>query len=189
MTIRVTLPQKIAADQLPQVTADLRARVAAVPGVRHASAGTDAPFSGGSSATVVVPDGADPTVPSAGIRIYRHSVTPGFFTTLGAGLVNGRDFDSRDVTGAPPVAIVSRRFAAKAWPGADPMGQRFTIGRVRGAQPDWVTVVGVAPDLRYRSLTVDAARNPEDPDIYFPLAQRPARTLSLLASTTGCRRR
>ncbi|MGD5468161.1 hypothetical protein QUS59_23065, partial [Xanthomonas citri pv. citri] len=83
------------------------------------------------------------------------------------------------------MAIVSRRFAAKAWGAADPIGQRFTIGRVRGAQPDWVAVVGVAPDLRYRSLTVDAARNPEDPDIYFPLAQRPARTLTLLASSNG----
>jgi putative ABC transport system permease protein len=185
LTIRVTIPQKIAADQLPQVTADLRARIAAVPGVRQASAGTDAPFSGGSSATVVVAEGADPNVPSAGIRIYRHSVTPGFFATLGAGLVNGRDFDSRDGTGAQSVAIVSRRFAAKAWPAGDPMGQRFTIGRVRGAQPDWVTVVGVAPDLRYRSLTVDAARNPEDPDIYFPLTQRPARTLTLVASSNG----
>jgi putative ABC transport system permease protein len=46
-------------------------------------------------------------------------------------------------------------------------------------------VVGVAPDLRYRSLTVDAVRNPEDPDIYFPLAQRPARTLGVVASTNG----
>ena len=84
LIIRVSIPQKVAADQLPQVTADLRARIAAVPGVRQASIGTDAPFSGGSSATIVVPEGADPGVPSAGIRIYRHSVTPGFFATLGA---------------------------------------------------------------------------------------------------------
>ena len=185
LTLRVSIPQKFAADQLPRVTSELLSRVAAVPGVRHASIGTDAPFSGGSSATIVVQEGVDPAAPGAGIRIYRHGVTPDFFATLGAGLVSGRDFDARDVTGAQPVAIVSRRFAAKAWPGGDPMGKRFTIGRVRGAQPDWIEVVGVAPDLRYRSLTVDAARNPEDPDIYFPLAQRPARTLAVLASTNG----
>ena len=185
LTMRFTLPQKIAADQLPQITASLVSRIAAVPGVRHVSVGTDAPFSGGSSATIVVPEGVEPGAPSAGIRVYRHAVTPDFFATLGAGLVSGRDFDTRDVTGAPSVAIVSRRFAAKAWPGADPMGKRFTIGRVRGAQPDWIAVVGVAPDVRYRSLTVDVARNPEDPDVYFPLAQRPSRTLSLLAGTNS----
>jgi len=185
VTLRVSIPQKFAADQLPRVSAELLSRVAAVPGVRHASIGTDAPFSGGSSATIVVPEGVDPTAPGAGIRIYRHSVTRDFFATLGAGLVSGRDFDTRDVASAQSVAIVSRRFAAKAWPGADPMGKRFTIGRVRGSQPDWIEVVGVAPDVRYRSLTVDAARNPEDPDIYFPLGQRPSRALSVLASTSG----
>jgi len=46
-------------------------------------------------------------------------------------------------------------------------------------------VVGLAGDVRYRSLTVDVARNPEDPDIYFPYAQRPDRGLSLVASTGG----
>ena len=183
--VRVTVPQKVAADRLPQLSADLVSRISALPGVRHAAAGTDAPFTGGSSATIVVPEGVAPDAPGAGIRIYRHSVTGGFFTTLGASLVSGRDFDGRDITGAPSVAIVSRRFAAKAWPDGDPIGKRFTIGRIRGAQVDWITVIGVAADLRYRSLTVDAVRNPEDPDIYFPLAQRPARTLSLIASTAG----
>jgi ABC-type antimicrobial peptide transport system permease subunit len=65
------------------------------------------------------------------------------------------------------------------------MGRRFTIGRNRAAQPAWVTVVGVAPDLRYRSITVDQVRNPEDPDIYFPFAQRPDRALSLLVNGPG----
>jgi predicted permease len=146
--------------------------------------GTDAPFVGSSSATNVSPEGLDPTTADSGIRIYRHGVTPGFFATLGAGLVSGRDFDVHDASGSEAVAIVSRRFAAKAWPGADPLGRRLTVG-VRGANPQWVKVVGVASDLRYRSLTIDAARNPEDPDIYFPFAQRPDRTLSLLVSTTG----
>jgi putative ABC transport system permease protein len=185
LTMRVALPQKYQAGQLPLIAAELMARVAAVPGVQHVAIGTDAPFAGSSSATNVSLESSDPTTPDRGIRIYRHSVTPGFFTTLGAGLVSGRDFDARDTSGGDPVAIVSRRFAAKAWPGADPLGRRLTIGAVRGANPQWVKVVGVAPDLRYRSLTIDESRNPEDPDIYFPFAQRPDRTVSLLVSTTG----
>jgi hypothetical protein len=99
--------------------------------------------------------------------------------------MSGRDFDAHDATGSDAVAIVSRRFASKAWPGADPLGRRLTIGRVRAAKPEWVKVVGVAADLRYRSLIVDVSRNPEDPDIYFPFAQRPDRTLSVIVSTAG----
>jgi predicted permease len=185
LTMRVSLPQKHKPEQVPLVATELIARVAAVPGVQHVAIGTDAPFAGGSSATIVSPEGLDPATADRGLRVYRHAVTPGFFTTLGTGLVSGRDFDAHDAVGADLVAIVSHRFASKAWPWADPIGRRLTMGRERTAKPDWVTIVGVAPDLRYRSLTVDTSRNPEDPDIYFPFAQRSDRTLSLLVSTTG----
>jgi predicted permease len=185
LTIRVALPQKDKAEQVPQLAIELMSRVAALPGVEHVAIGTDAPFAGGSSATIVSPEGLDPGTAERGIRVYRHGITPGFFATLGAGLVSGRDFETHDAAGSDAVAIVSRRFASKAWPSADPIGRRFTIGQTRGATPAWITIVGVAADLRYRSLTVDTSRNPEDPDIYFPFAQRPDRTLSLLVSTTG----
>ena len=185
LTLRVALPPKYQAEQIPQAAGELMARVAAVPGVQHVAIGTDAPLTGGSSATIVSPEGVDPATAERGLRVYRHGVTPGFFTVLGAGLAAGRDFDTHDTLGAGAVAIVSRRFASKAWPGADPIGRRFTVGRGRPAKPDWITVVGVAPDLRYRSLTVDTSRNPEDPDVYFPFAQRSDRALSLLVSTTG----
>jgi putative ABC transport system permease protein len=185
MTLRFTLPQKYKSEQIPQIASDLLARVSALPGVRVAAIGSDAPLAGGASATIAMPEGVDAGSTDVGIRVYRHAVTPGFFGTLGAGLVTGRDFDTRDVSNAPQVAVVSRRFAAKAWGAANPIGRRFTIGRTRPAQPVWVTVVGVAPDLRYRSITVDQVRNPEDPDVYFPFAQRPDRALSLLVSGAG----
>lgn len=185
LTMRVALPPKYKPEQVPQAVSELLARVGALPGVQRVAVGTDAPFAGGSSATIVSPEGLDPSAADRGIRVYRHAVTPGFFTTLGTGLVAGRDFETRDALGADAVAIVSRRFAAKAWPGADPIGRRVTIGRVRAARPEWITIVGVAPDLRYRSLRVDPTVSPEDPDIFFPFAQRSDRTLSLLVSTTG----
>jgi putative ABC transport system permease protein len=183
LTLRLSLPQKYKSENLPQPARELLARIAAVPGVQRVAFGTDAPFNGGSSATIVSPEGREPGETERGIRVYRHSVTPGFFDALGAPIVNGRDFDDHDATGSLPVVIVSRRFAAKAWPGVDPIGRRLIIGR--GAGRDWITVIGVAADLRYRSLTVDVARQPEDPDIYFPYAQRPDRAVALVASTSG----
>ncbi|MEO6238593.1 MAG: FtsX-like permease family protein, partial [Vicinamibacterales bacterium] len=185
LTMRVALPQKYKSEQVPQAAGELLARVAAQPGVQHVAIATDAPLSGGSSATIVSPEGVDPGTAERGIRVYRHAITPGFFNALGVALTNGRDFDPHDLVGAPAVAIVSRRFAARAWPSVDPVGRRFTLGQTRNATPVWVTVVGIAADLRYRALTVDTTRNPEDPDIYFPFAQRPDRAVSLIVSTTG----
>jgi len=156
-----------------------------VHGVRQVAAATDAPFNGGSSATIVSPEGVDAQTADRGIRVYRHSVSAGFFAALGTAVVAGRDFDTHDTTDAPAIAIVSRRFAAKAWPGADPVGRRFVIGRGAGSKPDWITVAGVAPDLRYRTLVADTSRAPEDPDVYFPLAQRPDRTMAIVVAASG----
>ena len=182
-TLRFALPDKYQGPQVAQAVSDLLTRLIAVPGIQHVAVGTDAPFSGGSSATIVVPEAVDRGGPDSGIRVYQHAVTPGFFAALGVPLQAGRDFDAHDGQGATAVAIVSRRFAAKAWPGADPIGRRFRVGR--NPAPDPITVVGVAPDMRYRSLTVNVSLNPEDPDLYFPFAQRPSRTLSIVASTSG----
>jgi putative ABC transport system permease protein len=184
-TLRFAIPQKYAAEQLPRVATELTARIVALPGVRQAAIGTDAPFSGGSSATILTPEEANAQAGDRGIRAYRHGVTPGFFAAIGVPIAAGRDFDSRDVAGSAPVAIVSRKFAAKAWPGADPIGKRFVIGRGPTGRPDWIVVAGLVRDIRYRTLTVDASRSPEDPDVYFPFAQRPDRTLSLVAASAG----
>jgi putative ABC transport system permease protein len=183
LTLRLSLPQKYRTEELAQSAGELLARVASVPGVQHAAIGTDAPFSGGSSATIVSPEGLEPGETDRGIRVYRHSVTPGFFDALGTSISKGRDFDDHDRAGSRLVVIVSRRFAARAWRGVDPIGRRLIVGR--GTSRNWITVVGLVGDLRYRSLAVGIAGEPDDPDIYFPLAQRPDRGLSLVASSSG----
>jgi putative ABC transport system permease protein len=183
VTMRLALPEKYQRAQLGQVATDLVARLAAAPGVRQVALASDAPLAGGASATIVSPEGRDPNTPDRGIRIYRHGVTPGFFGALGIALVSGRDFDAHDGPAAQPVAIVTRKFAQRAWPDVDPLGKRFVIGR--GGSQAWITVVGVAAEVRYRTLTIDALRNPEDPDVYFPLTQRPDRSLAVVASAAG----
>jgi predicted permease len=175
-SLRIALPRKYDGAELAQTLDELLAHVRSVPGVTRAGAGTDAPFSGGSSAIIVRPDGVDRTNPRAGIRVYRHSVTPGFFEALGTPLLEGRDFAASDLEATPAVAVVSRALASKAWPGRDAIGQHIAIGH------DSLTVIGVAGDMRYRSLRA-GVDEPEDPDIYFSFAQSPGRGLSIVAST------
>ena len=66
-----------------------------------------------------------------------------------------------------PVAVVNQPFAARFFPGEDPLGRRIQVG---GADPEgpWLTVVGVAGDLDMDGA-MDPGGNPEG--VYLPLAQ------------------
>jgi predicted permease len=74
---------------------------------------------------------------------------PDYFRTLGTPLLRGRGFRDTDTEDAPPVAVISESLARRFWGDADPIGRRL---RYPGDTSAGVTVVGVAADVRLRSL-------------------------------------
>jgi hypothetical protein len=72
---------------------------------------------------------------------------------MGVPLLRGRFLDEGDVAGAPPSVVVSASFAASAFPGGDPLGERVHVGR---SDLPWFTIVGVVGDVKQTSL--DALR-------------------------------
>ena len=89
-----------------------------------------------------------------------NAVSPEYFSTLRIALVEGRYFENADRDGNEAVAVVSRRFAERAWPGESALGRRIETQRSS------VTVVGVVDDVPNALLT----ETPE-PLLYRPLAQ------------------
>lgn len=124
-------------------------RVAALPGVRSAALTNRLLLrDDGWQGPVAIedrPDLADARRPNS----YYRTATPDFFRALGIELRRGRVFDERDRADAPPVAVVSESFAARIWPGQDPLGKRIDVpdGEERP-----VTVVGVVEEARITSL-------------------------------------
>jgi putative ABC transport system permease protein len=98
------------------------------------------------------------TPPIANLR----TVTPGYFQTLGISLEAGRFFRESDGDGAPLVAVISRSLARKRWGGQNPVGRQITFNRGK----NWVTVVGIAGDVKEFGLAREA---PEQ--LYLPLWQ------------------
>ena len=96
------------------------------------------------------------------IRVNRNFVSPNYFRTLQLPLVAGRAFDTRDVRGAPAVAIVNETFATRVWPGENAVGRLLAQGVSR--RP--VEVVGVARDAKYRFV----GEGPQ-PFVYVPAEQ------------------
>jgi putative ABC transport system permease protein len=145
-------------------------RIASVPGVVSVGLGNDVPLDGNAGAGFYSVEGQGPFSAQDQPRAWVHRVSPGFFAALRIPLVTGRTFLDTELTPTPSSVIISEKVAARFWPGQDPIGKRLTFGSV-DANVQWLSVVGVVRDVRYRTLRQNANT---DPDIYLPFADRNA---------------
>jgi putative ABC transport system permease protein len=165
----------------------LLARVRQLPGVQSASVTSGVPLWTDSGVWDFEIEGRP--APAAGAIAWNAGaevVAPGYFETLGTPLVSGRFFASTDAPGGMPVAIVNESMAARFFAGENPIGRRI---RVSGntTKEAWMTIVGIAGNVRDRSL--DAAPRP----LYYLLhAQVPVtlegsafRSMSLVVRVSG----
>jgi predicted permease len=148
---------------------DLLARTRVIPGVSAVSLSRGLPFSTApyDNGPIMV-DGYLASRDEQPTADY-NAVTPGYFETLGIPLLSGRDFNAADADTSAPVAIVARAMAERYWPRTSPLGKRLRL------RDSWMQVIGVAGDIKYRSLT-----QPSTMLFYVPLAQRPSSAVSLL---------
>ena len=139
-------------------------RVEAQPGVRAASVASGLPIQDWSGMGFVTEDDPTPApgrVPDANYLV----VAPRYFQVMGIRLRAGRAFSETDTAAAPRVAIVNEELARRNWPGQDPIGKRL---RSEGDSSPWLTVVGVAANVRTRGPDV-----PYQPELYIPYTQPP----------------
>jgi predicted permease len=96
------------------------------------------------------------------LSMLTNVVAPQYFHTLQIPMVAGRAFEDHDDGTSAPVAVVNQTLAERFWGGAvNAVGKR-----VRVAEGDWRTVVGVAADVKYIRIN-EAPR----PYIYLPFLQ------------------
>jgi predicted permease len=147
-------------------------RVRGIPGVNSGALVFIVPFGGMRGGTdIVAPDGNSR-------QVDFNVVSPGYFQTAGLALLGGREFLDADNANAAGAAIVNEPFAARFWPGENPIGKpihEVHLSRV------W-TVVGVVRDGKVRGYR-DALR----PCFYVPAAQdyRGEMTLEVRTNSTA----
>jgi predicted permease len=146
---------------------EMTVRAAALPGASRAAVASGAPLvPGGAYQEVVVP--GYPYAEGEPRKLSVQFVGPGYFGTIGAALLSGREFAATDrspesaVGHGFDVVVVNEAFAKRYWPGSDPVGKQVAYHN-RGA----ATVVGVVRDLN--DVTVSAVV----PRAYFPLFEFP----------------
>ena len=95
---------------------DLRARIAVVPGVEHASWATQLPLFSPPSRSIVIA-GREERDRTSPLMTVVNAIDTDYFATTGIALTHGRDFTDSDRDGATPAAIVNDTLAARAWSG------------------------------------------------------------------------
>jgi predicted permease len=153
---------------------DLLRELQSLPGVSSAALSTRLPMSGGGGQRIAI-EGVvyanEEALPEAGSA----TVSTGFFETLGAPILAGRDFTVQDARGTPLVAIVNQSMVDRYFDG-NALGQQFRRG-FSDTLPR-LTVVGVVPDL---DLAPPGNEDFEPAMYWIPLRQSDAGSLSITA--------
>ena len=141
-------------------------RAAAIPGVTAVATASAGPlFGGGDGATPFIPEGHGGVgeLPS----VWWFDVGPGYFSTLGLPVLEGREITEADNLGTEHVAVVNQTMARASWPGEAAVSRTV---RLPERELD-LRIVGVVADVP--PLTPAA---PTLPQIYFSNRQlgRPA---------------
>ena len=148
-------------------------QVAGVAGVRSVALASAVPTAEGGSGFIDLPGREGDNI-GAGYR----AVSRGFFDALGIPILRGRAFDASDGPGTERVAVVSRAMADRYWPEQDPVGQRVAARSMESwgfnGHAPWITVVGVAGDVRQDGFESDPR-----PDMYVLYSQVPFRTSAM----------
>ena len=148
-------------------------RVETLPGVESVGLISSAPLSGGvyaggfSIQGKVSPESDD-------LVADRRMISQQYFNALGIPIINGRGFSERDDQSSQGVAIVSETWARRYLPGEDPIDKRIKLGGRDSTRP-WLSIVGIAGDVRDTSLESDAR-----PCVYLPYPQFPSSGMTLV---------
>lgn len=167
ITFRVGMPPKRFKDEkLLQLSQQLQAQFAALPGAQQSTYGFPMPLTGGDiTITFTIEGHPVPTgeEPSARVSI----VAANFFQTLQMPLRRGRFFTTaEDRSGTPPVVIVNQAFADRYFPGENALGKRMTSGLSAGDKPESREIVGVVGNVVRSSLS-----EPPTPEYFIPFGQ------------------
>jgi putative ABC transport system permease protein len=189
MTAQVSLqgPNYDETERLIRNAESMIERVAASPGIASAALVNYPPMS---LIRVIVPvsiEGIAPPQPGQPWIARYWVASPNYFRTAGIPIRAGRDFTAADDAMRPSVAIVSESFARRFWNSTDVIGRRLktdfppsNLFWIPRARRDWLTIVGVAGDVRE-----DGLPNAVLPQLYIPYAQNPTATVTLMTRTAG----
>jgi putative ABC transport system permease protein len=159
LTLRMSLPNA-QYDKATKVAAfydNVIARVSALPGVLHAGAAYQTPFTPGADNSVFSIRGRQTNPGDPPPHADYAFVSSDYFKTIGLPILKGRDFQPSDMRAgnyfAPnSVAIIDEELAKRFWPNGDALGGGISWSN----NGPYATVVGICATAQLKDLTQEA---------------------------------
>ncbi len=168
-------------EQRAEFVTALVAKLEAIPGVTAAGVTSALPFGASNPQGGYVIEGHDPGPNRPNPNGMIRQVSPGYFPAMGIPLLRGRLLEPSDALGRENVVVVDRFLAERYWPGGDPIGKRISRGDgATQGRGSW-TIVGVVGTIKHWDLAQEITKE----TLYFPYAQTPNSSLSLVIRTAG----
>ncbi|MBI2686531.1 MAG: ABC transporter permease [Acidobacteria bacterium] len=166
MSIRISIPNALVPEpeKVTQQAEAITRRLEAIPGVERVAMSSSIPMGGGSGNDPIFAEGkAYQPGQMPPLRRWKYLV-PGYFGTMGARLLAGRDFTWADIHEMRPVGVVSDGMAKETWGSAEAaIGKRIR----ENLNGRWREVVGVVSDERDNGVD-----KPAPAIVYWPMAMR-----------------
>jgi putative ABC transport system permease protein len=159
-------------------------RLNSQPGIVSASVTNNIPLGGGNNNSFFLPEAHEFKLGGEPLLEIRW-VSPRYLETLKVPLLVGRMFNQQewaDSSATGRVAVVNRYTADKFWGSPqNALGKRFKFGSADDTSSRWITIVGVAEDIKHKQLTTT------QPDFqgYMPYRQGGWNSAALVIRTLG----
>ena len=182
VTAQIGLPaaRYEAPERRHQLHAQVQERFDHAPGIQFATLASVRPFIE-SSTRVLQIEGQPP--PASGRLPSVQSVGVGrrYFDTLGLYITRGRALQPGDDMPGREAVVINQQLADVYFPHTDPVGRRIRLTETReaGTNERWLTIVGVVPSIRQRTMAGVA------PLAYVPLDLHLGPTLAVIARHGG----
>jgi predicted permease len=168
LTANLSLPQISYRDNaaITQFSERLLTDLRHTPGVTAAGLGSDLPWTGWDDNAGGFTIRGEMPPPNEDFQARYHMASAGYFRALGIVITRGREFNEHDTASAPKVLVINQAMA-KFWHRGNPIGGQVTFSD-HPKESDWMTVVGIAGDIKDTPASAGAR-----PAFWWPQPQSP----------------
>jgi predicted permease len=152
-------------DRLPALYRQIEDRFSALPGMANVSMVRYIPLGGNNWGSCVIPQGHAAPGPGDNCFSSWDRASTRFLDSIGVPILRGRNFTEHDTATSQQVVIVNQTFAKQFFPGQDPIGKHFGLGKPQYSGA--FEIAGVFADFK-----MTHPRGKIEPLFFRPLSQQ-----------------